>query len=137
MWIILPLKFSKVMFQWFLIILIYTLITYWSNNYWTLTFEIVSEKIQILFREKIIFTLLVKFKFKKESISKIFHVLKNRISFELVQIIFYPFFHLCPAQPAKTSKARLKMIKKCDLFNFSFQDRLSIPILLILKKNFR
>jgi len=40
-------------------------------------FEIIPEKIQILFREKIIFTLLVKFKFKKESISKIFHVLKT------------------------------------------------------------
>ena len=74
-----------------------------------MTFEIISEKIQILFREKIIFTLLVKFKFKKESISKIFHVLKNEIRFELVQIIFYSFFH---SYPAKTRKVRLKMIKK-------------------------
>ena len=75
-------------------------------------FEIISEKIQILFREKIIFTLLVKFKFKKESISKILHVLKNGIRFELVQIIFYSFFHLYPVQHAKASKTKLKMIKK-------------------------
>ena len=75
-------------------------------------FEIISEKIQILFREKIIFTLLVKFKFKKESISKIFHVLKSGINFELVKTIFYSFFHLYPVQHAKASKTKLKMIKK-------------------------
>ena len=83
-------------------------------------FEIISEKIQILFREKIIFTLLVKFKFKKESISKIFHVLKNGIRFELIQIIFYPLFHLYPVQHAKASKTKLKMIKKVVKLNNPF-----------------
>ena len=59
----------------------------------------------------------MKFKFKKDSISKIFHVLKNGIRFELIQIIFYPLFHLYPVQHAKASKTKLKMIKKVVKLN--------------------